>query len=1083
MRRPYRKPARAKRRGVSPAAPAETLEARTLLRSFTVTTLSDDAGDRDGVPDGEVSLREALTAANTNAPFGDAPAGDADGDEIAFDAALVAGGAEVLTLGQGQLLVADDVTLSSPERLTLDAADASRHFLVTTGQPVVVERLSLSNGSAEGGGAVRATNADLTLRELSLVRNSAGGGDGGAVLAEGGTLRLEDVGAFVNKARNGGAVATTGTATLVASESVMTGNDAFGRGGAVSSESGNQTLVGVRLGGPEESNTAGTFGGAVAKLGGGTLTVNRSSLINNVAGERGGGVWIQPAGFARDATLRMRAGTLVNANSVTAAGGVGGGVAATLAVVDVAAAEFSVNAAATGGGLYAANAELSLASATFEDNRAGRGGGLAVLNSTGAVSRSVLTRNGSDFSGVTAAGGGAFVTGFLSRIKFGDTIFEENAADSGGGLAVADGGKADLLNGSTVFRNTADAGDGGGVAVLPSARGGELLNVSGSGVFDNAASGRGGGVAVAAGRLTALNSGFTGNTAGGGGGGIDVAGELPSLLRDAVVAGNATLSDDGRYAAGGGVRHDASRGGRLTLANARVENNVGGDGGGIASVAGGLLVVRTNSRVEGNVSRGDITGNRGAGILAEGGTLSLSQTTVVNNRFEDVAGGPATGITEGGGIASADGVVALVNSVVAGGRATFGGGIRAARGRVVLTNSDVGRTADLPGNAAEFYTDGGGIRVGGGGGLHLSGDGSRLTMRQARVVGNEAALRGGGVQLVGAGTVVAQNDTRIAENVVRRPDGSGVSPVRGGGLDAAAAGGDGPTLSFSQTTFAGNEVLSGETAQAHGGGLSVVGGTLALVNSTVQSNRVRAAGYASGGGVFVDGAGVVLQRTTLGGLDAGGNPAGNVAESTAAVSRGGGMDVRSPFDGPPQTARVVASEVRHNEAVSGAAVPPMGPFPSTPGGGGIAVVNTPFVLRGGSVVADNRSAGLGGGLLLSTPSVVLRDSRLERNVVTAFGESGDATAFGGGAFLAPESAELFRMRVEGNRSDRNGGGLAIDGGEVTLTESEVTGNAAAADGLGLGNGGGVFRFAALMTLTDTVIAGNTPDDDFDSPPV
>ena len=47
------------------------LEHRRLLAVFTVDTISDDLSSQ---PDGLVSLREAITAANTNAAFGDAAA-------------------------------------------------------------------------------------------------------------------------------------------------------------------------------------------------------------------------------------------------------------------------------------------------------------------------------------------------------------------------------------------------------------------------------------------------------------------------------------------------------------------------------------------------------------------------------------------------------------------------------------------------------------------------------------------------------------------------------------------------------------------------------------------------------------------------------------------------------------------------------------------------------------------------------------------------------------------------------------------------------------------------------------------------
>src|SRR5262245_31736785 len=64
-----------------PVRPAiEALEDRSVPAVITVT----DVGDTIA-PDGVVTLREAITAANTNAPSGDAPAGDPGLDTIKFN--------------------------------------------------------------------------------------------------------------------------------------------------------------------------------------------------------------------------------------------------------------------------------------------------------------------------------------------------------------------------------------------------------------------------------------------------------------------------------------------------------------------------------------------------------------------------------------------------------------------------------------------------------------------------------------------------------------------------------------------------------------------------------------------------------------------------------------------------------------------------------------------------------------------------------------------------------------------------------------------------------------------------------------
>ena len=52
----------------------ETLERRRLLTTYLVESTIDDI-DNYEVPDGVITLREAIVASNRNEPVGDAPAG------------------------------------------------------------------------------------------------------------------------------------------------------------------------------------------------------------------------------------------------------------------------------------------------------------------------------------------------------------------------------------------------------------------------------------------------------------------------------------------------------------------------------------------------------------------------------------------------------------------------------------------------------------------------------------------------------------------------------------------------------------------------------------------------------------------------------------------------------------------------------------------------------------------------------------------------------------------------------------------------------------------------------------------------
>jgi hypothetical protein len=98
----------------------ETLEDRMLLTAYLVDTLADDPSAGD-VTDFRISLREAITAANTNAAFGDAPAGQGDGtvDTITFDASLTG---QTIVLGGVELAVSDDLSLTGLGAVDLRSA-------------------------------------------------------------------------------------------------------------------------------------------------------------------------------------------------------------------------------------------------------------------------------------------------------------------------------------------------------------------------------------------------------------------------------------------------------------------------------------------------------------------------------------------------------------------------------------------------------------------------------------------------------------------------------------------------------------------------------------------------------------------------------------------------------------------------------------------------------------------------------------------------------------------------------------------------------------------------------------------------
>ncbi|MEM6337476.1 MAG: hypothetical protein AAF752_12980, partial [Bacteroidota bacterium] len=218
--------------------------------TYVVTSLSDNAA-QTGI-DGNITLREAITAANTDAAFGDAPAGS--GADI-IDLTGLSG---TITLEQGQFVITQSVTITGPgantqvgaNTLTIDANNADRHFDIAAGQTVTLAEVRLSNGAppeitiaqCANGGAINSAASSLTLRNLELQDNScmtqcpSGIGCNGGAVHQGNNGIINVIGStFVGNSVGlgvGGGLALLSGATGEVVNSTFTENLA-GDGGAI----------------------------------------------------------------------------------------------------------------------------------------------------------------------------------------------------------------------------------------------------------------------------------------------------------------------------------------------------------------------------------------------------------------------------------------------------------------------------------------------------------------------------------------------------------------------------------------------------------------------------------------------------------------------------------------------------------------------------------------------------------------------------------------------------------------------------------------------------------------------------------
>lgn len=254
----------------------------------------------------------------------------------------------------------------------------------------------------------------------------------------------------------------------------------------------NATLTGLTI---ANANISGS-GGAI--LNSGTLTINDSTLSNNVitSSTNGGAIYSTGALTINNSTL-----------SGNSAGGSGGAIYSTGAVT-ISKSTFSGNSATNSGGAIDVTNALTIGNSTFSGNNALNGG--AIRND---ATNGILTLDSSTISGNTAT-------------SFGGGIFSNSAAVSG----------TDPTTSFTLIRNSTlsgNSGNGGGGAVYNS-RG--LVNIQNSTVAGNTASSGAGVLTPTSSRTRVKNTIIAANAS-------DVDGGIGSFVSDGYnVIGNGNAS-------------------------------------------------------------------------------------------------------------------------------------------------------------------------------------------------------------------------------------------------------------------------------------------------------------------------------------------------------------------------------------------------------------------------------------------------------------------------------------------------------------------------------------------------------------
>ena len=242
------------------------------VHATTITVINNNDG-------GPGSLRQALTDAH-------------EGDTIDFDPALKG---QSITLTTAELVINKSITISGlgPNLLAISRAQnapAFRIFNVVAGLTVVIQGLTISNGSATQfgcGGGIYNAGSTLSVMNCTVSGNSTDGTGGGICAESNATLTIDSSTVIGNYAGDyGGGIANGGTLTI--NNSTLSGN----RG---------EFAAGAILNG---------FNGDAS------LTVNNSTLSENTTQLHGGGIFNGGQSTISNSTLSgnsgMTAGAIVN---------------------------------------------------------------------------------------------------------------------------------------------------------------------------------------------------------------------------------------------------------------------------------------------------------------------------------------------------------------------------------------------------------------------------------------------------------------------------------------------------------------------------------------------------------------------------------------------------------------------------------------------------------------------------------------------------------------------------------------------------------------------------------------------------
>lgn len=632
------------------------------------------------------------------------------------------------------------------------------------------------------------------------------------------------------------------------------------------------------------------------------------------------------------------------------------------------------------------------------------------------------TITGAKDSGVTVKDAGD------TSILLKDLTIEKNEGKQGGGVHIENSQNVTIdhctiQNNKTteVSPNTnasVDIGAGGGVFVSDKSH---VTIQNGSTIQGNTGT-RGGGIYVENSTVEVKNSMIDGNTA------DDVPKKAPNSnkgLGGGIYSYESTLTVTDSTISGNEAKGSTS----LIRYNSKDEISseaLGNGGGGICAVGKKSDVTLDGVTVTGNKATYSKKGT-GAGIEAQGGTLTVTECTITNNEAQG----------NGGGIFSAEGnELNISGSTIQGNKADNGGGIYAASGVTVTS-----KNTKFLGNTA---SSGGGIL------LYLN---SSADLNNSEVSGNKATGNGGGVYVYDATcSLTTSNGTVFRENSGYRGGGifssGGTVTVEDSTFEKNTATDDGGAIAATQNsslTVRNSKVLENKAADTAGGILAEKS-TLEVTDSIIDGNRASV-----GGGLYIadiDAPGETKED----------KPEHTITRTEITNNTADGQGIGGGIYLGAQKLTITDSKLTGNNTISKNG--------QTQGGAIVAYSPGDFTLD--NTLIQGNTADVGGGIhVLSTKLrdshiILCNNTRITGNV---------ANQFGGGIFLDnmnnPAVLELVNASVDNNTANI-AGGIGNYGSIVVLKDGAVLENNTAKQ-----YGGGLYNRGKVTVESGATVMNNT----------